>query len=59
MSKNDNEKLPEIEDFEEVEFIPCSKCDGHPACEDYGCAIKLGLGRMVKNDIAVGYDNWD
>jgi hypothetical protein len=33
---------------DENEFIPCSGCDGHPACEDFGCAIKNGLGRMVK-----------
>lgn len=39
------------DDFEEEhEFIPCSRCDGHPACEDFGCAYKLGLGRMVKKD---------
>ena len=31
------------------EFEPCSDCDGHDACSDYGCAIKLGLGEMVQN----------
>lgn len=36
------------DDCEEVEFIPCDKCDGHPACEDYGCAYEHGLGGMVK-----------
>lgn len=30
------------------DFIPCSKCDGHDACEDFGCAIELGLERMVR-----------
>jgi len=56
------QNLPE-DDFDnwekEPEFIPCSKCDGHPACEDFGCAIELGLGRMVKRDICPGVDDWD
>lgn len=43
---------------EESEFISCSRCDGHPACEDFGCAYELGLGRMVKKDIPAGYDDW-
>lgn len=33
--------------YEDAEFAPCSQCDGHPACEDFGCAFQLGLGRMV------------
>lgn len=45
-------------DEEENEFTPCSECDGHPACEDFGCAYELGLGRMVKKDIPAGYDDW-
>lgn len=45
------------DDFEEVEFTPCSKCDGHQACEDFGCAIELGLGRMVKKDFQPGSDD--
>ena len=61
--KEDNkvEYLPEPDDdFNEEEFIPCSKCDGHPACEDFGCAYEAGLGRMVnKNNLQVGYDDWD
>lgn len=36
-------------DDDENEFIPCSGCDGHPACEDFGCAIEHGLGNMVKS----------
>ncbi len=36
---------------DENEFQPCAKCDGHPACEDHGCAYELGLGRMVKKDV--------
>jgi len=28
---------------EELLFEPCSRCDGHPACEDCGCAVTLGL----------------
>ena len=54
----DDNYLNEDDDFEEEEFIPCSKCDGHPACEDFGCAIEHGLGRMVKKDIPPGYDDW-
>lgn len=41
---------------DETEFIPCDKCDGHPACEDFGCAFKLGLGRMVKKDRTQDWD---
>lgn len=43
---------------EEVEFIRCDKCDGHDACEDFGCAYEHGLGRMVKKDIPHGSDDW-
>lgn len=45
-----------FEEEDETEFIPCLLCDGHPACEDYGCAIELGLGRMVKKDRAQDWD---
>lgn len=45
-------------DFKDDEFVPCDKCDGHPACEDFGCAIELGLGRMVKKNIEPGNDFW-
>lgn len=39
------------EDYnDEIEFIPCEKCDGHPACEDFGCAYELGLGKLVKKE---------
>lgn len=48
------------EDYEdEEEFNPCEHCDGHPACEDFGCAIELGLGHMVKRDISAGVDDWN
>lgn len=43
---------------DEEEFTPCFKCDGHPACEDFGCAIKLGLGRMVNKNIEPGNEDW-
>lgn len=36
---------------DEEEFIPCSGCDGHPACEDFGCAIEAGLGKMVEKNL--------
>jgi len=40
------------EDFDDDdnEFQRCSKCDGHDACEDFGCAFKAGLGHLVEND---------
>jgi hypothetical protein len=43
---------------DECEFVPCAKCDGHPACEDFGCAYELGKGRMVKKNIEPGNDDW-
>lgn len=45
------------DDFDD-EFMPCEKCDGHDACADFGCAIALGLGRMVKNYVEPGNDKW-
>lgn len=49
---------PDFEDDSEHEFTPCSRCDGHPACEDFGCAYDLGLGRTVKKDTPAGADDW-
>ena len=37
-------------DDNDNEFQRCSKCDGHDACEDFGCAFKAGLGHLVEND---------
>lgn len=51
--KKSNQILPEPEqdEFEEeTEFIPCEKCDGHQACEDFGCAFKLGIGHLVNDN---------
>lgn len=47
------EEIIDGEDFndEEIEFIPCSECDGHPACEDFGCAIEAGLRRLLKKEL--------
>lgn len=39
---DDSDELPEFE--------PCSRCDGHPACEESGCAYELGLGHLVQSD---------
>lgn len=49
----DNNDLTNPEDYndDELEFEPCDRCDGHPACEDFGCAFALGLGRMVKKEL--------
>jgi hypothetical protein len=53
-----NKDFPEDDLQEEQEFVPCEECDGHPACEDFGCAIALGLGRMVKKDLYPGINDW-
>jgi hypothetical protein len=29
--------------IDEIDFTPCARCDGHPACEDFGCALLHGL----------------
>lgn len=42
---------------EEDDFTPCNRCDGHDACRDFGCAIDLGIGKMVRNE-PTGND-WD
>jgi len=56
--EQDNEE-DTLWDDDEPEFIPCNRCDGHPACEDFGCAFKLGLGRkVVKNHPEPGNDDW-
>ena len=40
----DNTQIRDGEDDEdEPEFQRCSDCDGHDACEDFGCAIKAGI----------------
>jgi hypothetical protein len=48
------------DDSDEFEFIPCSKCDGHPACEDFGCAYELKIGNVVKKGRPeAGNDDWN
>ena len=62
MEQVENKTKPEDDFFDENEneFVPCSKCDGHPACEDFGCAFELGLWKMVKRDPYLGNrDDWD
>lgn len=54
---NDELDDPDFE-YEEKDFIACDKCDGHAACEDFGCAFELGLGRMVKKNTEPGNYNW-
>lgn len=43
---------PEFENLEneDSEFERCLSCDGHDACEDFGCAFDLGLGNLVNKD---------
>ena len=38
------------DDYDEEEFERCSQCDGHDACQDFGCAFKLGVGHLVNDD---------
>jgi hypothetical protein len=45
---DDLEEWDDIDD--EEEFKECTECDGHPACEDFGCAIKAGIRKLVKKD---------
>jgi len=32
-------------------FEPCSHCDGHDACADFGRAIKSGLGHLLQKPL--------
>jgi hypothetical protein len=41
----------EQEESDSDDFQPCGECDGHDACSDFGCAIKSGLGHLVKTDL--------
>jgi len=34
-----------MDDDDETEFYPCDNCDLPDACEDFGCAIKNGIGK--------------
>jgi len=43
-------------DSEEIEFTRCSGCDGHDACEDFGCAIEAGLEHLIEKDITKDFD---
>lgn len=36
---------------DEDDFERCSECDGHDACEDFGCAIKAGLGHLLQKPL--------
>lgn len=49
---------PIEDEDDDLEFAPCRLCDGHDACEDFGCAYELGLGRMVRKEIPLGSDGW-
>lgn len=32
------------DDYDDEDYFdPCSDCDGHDACADFGCAIKAGI----------------
>lgn len=41
---NENLAEPDDDDFEDdYTFTRCSRCDGHDACEDFGCALSAGI----------------
>jgi len=46
-SANEQDEFDEDDDG----FVPCADCDGHDACRDFGCAIKLGLSHMVRQPL--------
>lgn len=53
-----NNPIDEWDDLnDDEEFIPCSRCDGYPACEDFGCAYALGLGRLVSKEPGADFDD--
>lgn len=43
--------------YEEKEFERCSQCDGHDACEDFGCRIELSQPQPVQS-IAISFLEW-
>lgn len=43
----DDDEARYFDDDEGPHFEPCSRCDGHDACRDFGCAFKHWLGNMV------------
>lgn len=42
-------------DDDEDDFEPCSRCDWHDACRDFGCAYGHGLGHLVHREPG---DDW-
>lgn len=46
----DERPEPDFEDDED-EFEECSRCDGHDACRDFGCAREHGLGDEVEKNL--------
>lgn len=47
----DEEEYDDYNDDDDYDFQECYECDGHPSCEDFGCAIKAGLGHLLKNPL--------
>jgi hypothetical protein len=46
----------EDEDYDDEDnWEPCSRCDGHDACWDFGCAFEHGLGHLVNREPG---DDW-
>lgn len=43
------------DDSNEPEFHRCDRCDGHDACEDFGCAFENGLGHLVQHDPTIDW----
>ena len=49
MSTDENEKENDDDFEDDYTFIRCSRCDGHDACEDFGCALSAGI--KINEDI--------
>ncbi len=43
-------------DDNDSDFGWCSECDGHDACRDFGCAIKLGHSTQRRSSVADGVE---
>jgi hypothetical protein len=43
-----NDEHDEEMNSDEDNFEPCAECDGHDACRDFGCAVRLGLEHMIE-----------
>ena len=50
IENNEIKRLYPDDDDDDDDFKPCSACDGHDACADFGCAVDLGLEDLLQNE---------